>query len=65
MPSFSEENIDNTRHAERWDQIWIYLGKLFRIFSNESGWKVFPMAAIVSLLVALVVNNVFVNMEGT
>ena len=65
MPSFAEETKEKKRHFERLDQIFIYLGKLFRIFLNENGWKVFPMAAIVSLLVALVCENVFVNMEGT
>ena len=65
MPSFSEENLENQKHTGRIGQIWIYLGKLFRIFLHERGWKVFPMAAIVSLIVASVCNNVFVNMEGT
>lgn len=65
MPSFSEVNQENVRHTEHFGQIWIFLGKLFRIFMNERNWKVFPMAAIVSVIVATVVNNVFVNMEGT
>lgn len=65
MPSFSEENIEGVKHTERIGQIFIYLGKLFRIFVNEKNWKVFPMAAVVSAIVACVCNNVFVNMEGT
>jgi hypothetical protein len=65
MPSFAEESTEKKRKFERLSQIFIYLGKLFRIFINEAGWKVFPMAAIVSLIVALVCENVFVNMEGT
>ncbi len=65
MPSFSENNEEKQKHTERFGQILIYLGKLFRIFINENSWKLFPMAAIVSLIVASVCNNVFVNMEGT
>lgn len=65
MPSFSEENQKSVRHIEWFGQIWIYLGKLFRIFINEGNWKVFPMAVIVSCIVSVVVDNVFVNMEGT
>ena len=65
MPSFSEESNENVKHTERIGQIWIYLGKLFRIFINERNWTVFPMAIIVSLIVSVVVDNVFVNMEGT
>ncbi|MBR4454620.1 MAG: ABC transporter permease [Solobacterium sp.] len=65
MPSFSEHTESEVKHTEWNAQIRIYLGKLFRIFWNENSWKVFPMAAIVSALVAAVCNNVFVNMEGT
>ena len=65
MPSFSEESNAKVKHTEWFGQIWIYLGKLFRIFMNERNWKVFPMALIVSVIVASVCNNVFVNMEGT
>ena len=65
MPSFSESNTESSKHTERFGQIFIYLGKLFRIFINEKNWKVFPMAAIVAAIVACVCNNVFVNMEGT
>ncbi|MBQ9328741.1 MAG: ABC transporter permease [Solobacterium sp.] len=65
MTSFSETNSKPIKHTERFGQIGIYLGKLFRIFMNEKNWKVFPMAAIVSAIVASVCNNVFVNMEGT
>ena len=65
MPSFSETAVQKEKHTERFGQILIYLGKLFRIFINERSWKVFPIAAIVSLIVAAVCNNVFVNMEGT
>ena len=65
MPSFSEATGEKQQHTERIGQIGIYLGKLFRIFMNERSWKVFPMAAVVSAIVACVCNNVFVNMEGT
>ena len=65
MPSFAETTVEKPKHTERLGQVGIYLGKLFRIFFNERNWKVFPMAAIVSFIVASVCNNVFVNMEGT
>ena len=65
MPSFSEEKKGNIKHTERLGQIWIFLGKLFRIFINERNWKVFPMAVIVSCIVSAVIDNVFINMEGT
>ncbi len=65
MPSFSEDSSMVIKHTERIGQIRIYLGKLFRIFFHERNWKVFPMAAVVSAIVACVCNNVFVNMEGT
>ena len=65
MPSFSEGTNSRSRHIEHFGQIWIFLGKLFRIFFNEGNWKVFPMAVIVSVIVSCVIDNVFVNMEGT
>ncbi len=52
-------------HLPRHGQVKIYLGKFFRIFMNEKGWKAFPTAAIVSAIVASVCVNVFVNMEAT
>ena len=54
------------RHSGRFFQIPIYLGKRLRGFIYEMDWKVFPMAAIVAALVAMVVRKaMFVTMEGT
>lgn len=36
----------------RWSQVKIYVGKLFRLFISEKGWKVLIFAAIISLLVS-------------
>ena len=52
-------------HAGRGSQVWIYLGKQFRFFINESDWKVLPMAAIIAGLVGMVIRRrFFVSMEG-
>lgn len=64
MPSFAEDS-GTPEHTTRIGQIGIYLGKFFRMFQNEKGWKVFAMSAVVAFIVAGVCNNVFVNMEGT
>ncbi len=63
MANFSSAR--RTVHTERIGQVSIYLGKFFRIFMNENGWKVFPTAMIVSILVASVCVNVFYSMEAT
>ena len=53
------------RHTDRGNQVFIYLGKQFRFFINESDWKVLPMAAVIAALVGMVINKNFcVNMEG-
>ncbi len=68
------ENTVNTKevhartlqHRGRIAQIPIYFGKLVRMFIYKNDWKVFPMAAIIAGLVAIVVRkNMFVTMEGT
>ena len=50
----------------RFSQIWIYLGKFLRMFVYQNDWKVLPMAALISGLVAFVVGgNLFRTQEGT
>ena len=65
----TEENhgfTEKSHHTGRLGQVRIYLGKLFRIFWHERGWKVLFMSAVIALMVAYVVGkNMFVNMEGT
>ena len=54
------------RHRGRGSQVWIYLGKLLRMFVYQSDWKVLPMAAIIAGLVGMVIRNrLFMTMEGT
>ena len=54
------------RHRERGSQIWIYLGKMLRMFVYQSDWKVLPMAAIIAGLVGMVIRKrLFQTMEGT
>jgi len=54
------------RHRGRSAQVWIYLGKLLRMFIYQNDWKVLPMAALIAGLVGMVIQTrLFVNMEGT
>ena len=54
------------RHRGRSSQVFIYLGKLLRMFVYQNDWKVLPMAALIAGLVGMVVRRkFFVNMEGT
>ncbi len=54
------------QHRGRIAQVPIYFGKLMRMFIYKNDWKVFPMAAIIAGLVAMVIRrNMFVTMEGT
>ena len=54
------------RHRGRDSQVWIYLGKLLRMFVYQSDWKVLPMAALIAGLVGMVIHKrMFINMEGT
>ena len=56
----------SVRHRGRGAQIWIYLGKLLRMFVYQSDWKVIPMSALIAGLVGLVIRRkMFLNMEGT
>ena len=54
------------RHRGRGAQVWIYLGKLLRMFVYQNDWKVLPMAALIAGLVGMVIRRkMFLNMEGT
>lgn len=63
----AEQTIERKiRHRGRLEQVRIYLGKFLRMFVYQNEWKVFPMAILISALVALVVRrDFFVTMEGT
>ena len=53
-------------HSGRGAQVFIYLGKLLRMFVYQSDWKVLPMAALIAGLVSMVIRRrFFVTMEGT
>ena len=55
-----------TRHRGRIGQVYIYLGKMLRMFVYQNDWKVLPMAALIAGLVGMVISNrQFINMEGT
>ena len=52
--------------TSRLQQINIYLGKCFRIFKNEGGWKTFLSAALITLIIASVVSeNMFQSYSDT
>ena len=68
----SEKNVSavrrrfRARHRGRIEQVWIYLGKLLRMFVYQSDWKVLPMAALIAGLVGMVIRRgMFQNMEST
>ena len=53
------------RHRGRGGQVWIYFGKLLRMFLYQSDWKVLPMSALIAGLVGMVIRRrLFINMEG-
>ena len=54
------------RHRGRGAQVWIYLGKMLRMFVYQNDWKVLPMAALIAGLVGMVIHKrMFLTMEGT
>jgi len=68
----AELNVSKTprritiRHRGRGAQVFIYFGKLLRMFIYQNDWKVLPMAALIAGLVGMVVKRrFFINMEGT
>ncbi len=53
-------------YRTRGAQVWIYLGKMLRMFVYQSDWKVLPMAALIAGLVGMVIRSrLFITMEGT
>ena len=53
------------RHRGRLSQVFIYLGKLFRMFAYQNEWKVLPMAAVIAGLVGTVIRSMlFRSKEG-
>ena len=67
----AEINVNKTRHRMtirhrgRGAQVWIYLGKMLRMFVYQNDWKVLPMAALIAGLVGMVVRNrLFLNLDG-
>ena len=51
----------STATVSRLTQVKIYLGKHWRLFLNERGWKVLLFGAVISALVSAVVrHNMFV-----
>ncbi len=62
----SKKEKISVRHRGRGAQVWIYLGKLLRMFVYQNDWKVIPMSALIAGLVGLVIRRrMFLNMEGT
>ena len=43
--------------ASRLKQTKIYIGKCFRVFLNERGWKTFVSAAIITLMICMVTSK--------
>ncbi len=60
------EKTTDLKYIGRFGQIFVYLGKLFRLFIYQSDWKVLPMSAIIAAMVSMAVGRgLFVSMEGT
>ena len=54
------------RYRGRIAQIFIYLGKLFRMFIYQNDWKMIPMAALIAgMTIFAVGTNMFKTQEGT
>ena len=59
------ENDEYVKHNGRASQVFIYLGKLLRMFIYLDDWKVLPMAALIAGLVAeIAAQSMFKTMEG-
>ena len=52
------------KHRGRFSQVFIYLGKLFRMFIFQNDWKVFPMAAVIAGLEAFPYVHIPERLEG-
>lgn len=54
------------KYRGRFAQVFIYLGKMLRMFIYQNDWKLLPMAALIGGLVTFAAgNNMFVTQEGT
>ncbi len=61
-----EEASEDFRYKSRLGQVPVFLGKHLRMFINEGNWKVIPLSAIIAYLVVYVIGDMmFINMEGT
>ena len=67
MQAENENNLNAfEEHTGRIEQVFIYLGKHFRMFFLQSDWIVLPMSAIIAGLVSFAIGaNLFKTMEGT
>ena len=66
MPEKSGTIRRRVRHRGRIPQVYMILGKLFRMFVYQSDWIVFPMSALIAGLLAYVIRSDFMKtMEGT
>ena len=46
------------RYRGRGSQVWIYFGKMLRMFVYQSDWKVIPMSALIAGLVGFVIRRI-------
>ncbi len=54
------------RYRGRGSQLWLCLGKMFRMFINNSDFLILPVDALLAGLVAFIVkDDLFITMEGT
>ncbi len=66
MAEVNSKRHFKVRHRGRGSQMWIYLGKLLRMFVYQSDWKMLPMSALIAGLVGMVIRKRFLqSMEGT
>ena len=64
--SASDERAGENKKRGRIGQVFAWLKRLLRLFIYRSDWKVFPMAAVVTGVVAYIVrDDLFLTMEGT
>ncbi|MCR5651186.1 MAG: ABC transporter permease [Lachnospiraceae bacterium] len=61
-----DAKVKKLKYRGRFGQVFIYLGKFFRLFILQSDWKVIPMSAIIAAMVSMAIGSgLFVSMEGT
>ena len=62
----SEVIVMSDTRISRIGQIGVYVGKCFRMFVNEKGWKLLISAAIISIIISWVIgDNTFTVFEAT